>query len=413
LISNKLTASVGTAAMILLPSIARAGGFVLNDHGARATGRADAVVATTADGSSIVHNPAGIADSKGVTIQIGSSLIVPSQSFVSEGSSTTVNADSPASVTPQLYITARVTKDISVGLGFHTPFGSRIAWPESSPSADEVRSQALRTFFITPVVAANLARVLPGLRVAAGVDLVPANVELKQDIFFGDTTGSANLGGNAFGVGGRVGLMYAPAALKALSLGVAYRSPVKLGFTGKGDFDAPMPYRTQLPVDGDISVDLTLPQQLSGGVAFRPTRDVELEVNAVWTDWSVVDKLDIKLPDATSLISPRDYKSVVAVRVGAEYALRAQNAAVRVGYMYDPTPVPSTRLTAALPDVDRHDISAGFSLNRGRVSIDLGALYVLPAKRKTASDAGMPNYKAEYKVQALVLAATVGVAIDP
>jgi hypothetical protein len=33
---------------------------------------------------------------------------------------------------------------------------------------------------------------------------------------------------------------------------------------------------------------------------------------------------------------------------------------------------------------------------------------VLPGKRKTASEAGKPNYKGEYEVTALLVSATVG-----
>jgi long-chain fatty acid transport protein len=406
---SKMLKTVGiSTAIVLSPALASAGGFVLSDHGARATGRADAVIATVSDGSSMVHNPAGVANEKNVTVQLGSSLIRAKSGFTPEGSSTQTKTNSPAGVTPQLFVTARVSKDIAVGVGVHAPFGSKISWPANAPTSDEVTSQSLRTIFITPVVAANLDRFVPGLRIAAGADLVPGSVELKQAIPFGDTNGEATLGGNAFGVGGRVGLMYSPAAFNKLSFGAMYRSAVKLGFKGKGDFDAPAPYRAQLPKDGDISVDLKLPQQAGVGLALRPTDDIELEANAVWTDWSVVDKLEINFPDGSKTVSPRDYKDSVAVRVGAEYALKEQNAAVRVGYIYDQTPVPTTRLTAALPDINRHDLTAGFSLFRGPLSIDVGGLIVLPGKRKTATDAGKPNYKGEYEVTALLVSATVG-----
>ncbi|MBP9087363.1 MAG: outer membrane protein transport protein [Kofleriaceae bacterium] len=401
---------LGLAASAAQVSVAHANGFVLFDHGAAATGRGNAVTATISDGSAIVHNPAGIAIGTGTNILVGGSMILPSGSFTPEGSDTTIDSTAPNSYTPQLYITSKVHDAVAVGVGVHAPFGSKISWSADVPFADEVRSQALRAIFISPIVGVDLNRWVPGLRIGGGPDLVPSDVELTQDIYFGDATGSARLGGKAFGIGGRVGVMYAPAAAPKWSFGAMYRSNIKLDFTGNGDFDADQPYRGQLPPDGEITTSITLPQQLSGGVAFRPINALEVEANAVWTDWKQVDKIDIVLPDGSITTSPRDYISKVTLRTGAAYTFPKQpNVTVRAGYMYDPTPVPDTRLTGALPDMNRHDITAGATYRQGRYHVDFGTLLVLPGSRKTSATPGEPNYKGTFELTALVLSASFGV----
>lgn len=401
---------LGLAASAAQVSVAHANGFVLFDHGAAATGRGNAVTATIEDGSAIVHNPAGVAIGSGTNILVGGSLILPNGAFTPEGSTDTIKSTAPRAFTPQFYVTSKVHDAIAVGVGVHAPFGSKISWSAEVPFADEVRSQALRAVFITPIVAVDLNRWVPGLRIGGGPDLVPSDVELTQDIYFGQATGSARLGGTAFGVGGRVGVMYAPPAVPQLSLGAMFRSDVKLDFTGNGDFDADQPYRSQLPPDGKISTSITLPQQISGGVAVRPVCGLEVEANAVWTDWKKVDKIDIVLPDGSISTSARDYISKVTWRAGAAYTIpTAQNVTVRAGYMFDPTPVPDTRLTGALPDMNRHDITAGASFRHGRYHVDLGALLVLPGSRKTSTTPGEPTYKGTYDLSALVLSATFGV----
>ena len=63
---------------------------------------------------------------------------------------------------------------------------------------------------------------------------MPATVELEQDIFFGNAVmGTAKLGGKATGFGFRAGVQYRPRMLDKLSVGLAYRSKVKLDFSGK------------------------------------------------------------------------------------------------------------------------------------------------------------------------------------
>ena len=110
--------------------------------------------------------------------------------------------------------------------------------------------------------------------------------------------------------------------------------------------------------------------------------------------WSVVDQLSLGLPDGSMLALPRDYEM--------------DKLDVRVGYMYDPTPVPATRLTVALPDKDRHDISAGATYRMGNYHVDLGVLWVLPGDRDTADDANEPALKGTFSIDVLVAALSVG-----
>ena len=380
-------------------SAASANAFVLNDFSAKATGRGDATIATSSDGSAIVYNVAGIASQTGVNVYVGASLISATGSFKNDADGKTTETDSPPAITPGAYVTAKIHDRIVVRLGFHTPFGSKIEWPASAPTADEVRSQALRTYFITPAIGLNLNKQVPGLQLGLGVDLVPATVELKQDIFFGETRGNATLGGNAFGIGGRVGLMYRPPSAPALSFGLHYRSEVKLDFEGDGDFDVAEPYRSQLPPDGEIETSITLPQSVGVGFAVRPSDRVEAEVNAVWMAWSSFKELVVDLPGGSQLISPREYEDRVSVRLGLEYKAIPNKLDVRVGYMYDPTPIPAAYLTASLPDANRHDLTVGASYHMGNYSVDLGLLWVTPAEKDTGSMPELPHYKGTYGIE--------------
>ena len=384
-----------------LGGIASANGFYINEHDAKVTGRGGTSTATDTDPSSIVYNPGGLAVGEGTAFSIGASVISAQATYTDTNNQSTDTNGSPA-VLPQAMISHRINDMFAVGIAFHLPFGLAVSWPDSSPQADVVTKQSLRTYFITPTVGVNLGKQVPGLSIGAGLDLVPSTVQLEQNLYFGSEQGHAVLGGSAFGIGGRFGVMYRPEALKQLSLGLMYRSQVNLDFTGTGDFDMAAPYRSQLPPDGDISTTLHLPMSISGGVAYRPIEKLEVELNTVWINWKKFDTIDITLADGSHTVQPQDYKNTVTLRVGGEYQIN-EKAAVRAGYIYDPTPVPSTTLSARLPDIDRHDVTAGgsYKVNKN-LDVHLAALLVIPGSNKSSDAMYTPIHKGTYDVTAFV-----------
>jgi long-chain fatty acid transport protein len=396
------------AAALGTSSVASANAFNINEHDAWATGRGGATAASNTTPSSIVFNPGGLATMEGTNFELGGALIIAQGAYTPNGGDKTTTDSSPA-VVPSVYLTSRLSKMFAVGVGLHFPFGLAISWPTGHPQADAIEDQALRTYFITPSVGLNLGEQVPGLSVGGGVDLVPATVELKQALIFGDTVGEAHLGGSAFGVGGRLGVMYHPPEAKGLKLGVMWRSQVKLDFTGKGDFDIAMPYRTQLPPDGDIATSITLPQSVWGGVAYDPVPNLEIEADVVWINWEKFKELRIELPADAVTVSPQNYKNTFTGRLGLEYKFQEQKASVRAGFIYDPTPMPTTTLTARLPDVDRKIVTLGGSKTLfDNYAVSLGLLWVTPGSRETSDEPYMPVYKAKYDVQAFV--ASLGVS---
>jgi len=394
-----------------LGSTASAGAFGLNEFDARAVGRGDAEAATDSDPSAIFYNVGGLAIADGIHLQLGASLVAPFATFNHADGTKTESNTGPQPL-PAFFASARVHDMVTVGIGFTTPFGLALSWPDNSPTNDELHKQSLRTYFITPAVGLNLRKYVPGLTIGGGVDIVPATVQLDQDVYFGDVKGTASLGGTGFGIGGRVGAMYRPEALPQLSIGAMWRSPVDVKFTGTGDFDAPDPYRSQLPPDGDIETTITMPMQVIGGVAYKVMPQLELEANVIWTQWSSFKTLDVKVPSASgtgtmTISTDEEYQNTVAVRGGVEYALPDAGVGLRAGFIYDPTPIKPQYLTVRLPDIDRIAVTIGGSKAFGAYAVHLGLLYILPGNRKTADDQNLPVNKGSFDVSAFVASVTL------
>jgi long-chain fatty acid transport protein len=393
---------------------AEASGFHIDEQDARATGRAGAVTASPGNASAIYYNPAGIAELPGLELDAGVSLVAPRATFrpADGGSETSARADD--FYLPHLYASYRLEQTLALGIGLNAPFGLSLSWPASSPGRAVVRDISLNTLFIMPTVGVNLSRWARGLSFGLGVDLVPANVSLERDILFGSDVGNVALSATAFGVGGRAGLLYRPHGLEQLSIGLTYRSPVKLSFSGTADFDAPAAYRASLPPDGDARTKVTLPQTLDLGVAFAPLPEWELEVDLNWLGWSSFDELSLQLPGDQKSVVSRDWRNTIALRAGTEYTYDKRWSG-RVGVIWDQGPVPTRTLDFQLPDRDRVDLTlgAGAAITKA-VRADLAALWVLPGNATTSNDDPyQPPIKGEYHVQAWVFSLSVGVTLDP
>jgi long-chain fatty acid transport protein len=210
-----------------------------------------------------------------------------------------------------------------------------------------------------------------------------------------------------------VGLLYRPPALPEVAIGVSYRSPVTLDFSGQVDFDAAQPYRAALPPDGDAETSVTLPQIVSVGVQFSPLRELQLEVDGNWRGWSSYDRLDIELPDGSVDSEAKDWNDSLTLRLGGEYTIQ-ERWRVRAGVIWDEAPVPAERLDFQVPDADRVDLTLGFGARiTEQRSVDFGALYVLPQRRSTAmADPLEPPIKGRFGLDVWVFGLSVGVELE-
>jgi len=401
-----------------LTGIASANSFNVNEHDARVTGRGGAAAASDDDASSIVYNPGGLG------LVTGTEVILDGTLYIAEGSyrnATTpkVTTDSPPQPVPSVYIASRVHDMVTVGVGVHFPFGLAVSYPDDHPQSTVAQDSNIKTMFISPTVGLNLYKQVPGLSIGAGLDIVPSSVELKRSIVFGDTRGTVDLAADTVGVGWRAGVMYHPPKVQGLKLGIMYRGDVPLDFKGQADFDIADPYRSQLPPDGDASTTIHLPRSVWGGFAYG-VDNLEVEFNAVWINWAKTftkdpargadaTSLTLALPGNQTSAVPEDYNNTVSYRIGADYRLPKQKANLRAGFIYDPTPIPSSTQTAQLPDVNRFVLTAGGSMQvMDMLRVDLSALWVLPGERDSSSDPADPIFHGTYGVEALVL--SIGVS---
>jgi long-chain fatty acid transport protein len=59
--------------------------------------------------------------------------------------------------------------------------------------------------------------------------------------------------------------------------------------------------------------------------------------------------------------------------------------AIRLGYVYDPTPIPDETIDTLLPDADRHDFSIGFGYGFENFTVDFAYMAIVLKERKVNS----------------------------
>ena len=413
---RKLVVACVAAFVMGTATMSFAAGFKVAEQGAKAMGMANAFAAQADDPSALAYNPAGIAFQKGTQVQVGTTtILVPQTEFTgtTKLSGTTVvseKANRDIFLAPTVYASASLESvPLSFGLGinaFH-PLAKR--WDASSEFRDDIQEISIKPINFQPTVAYRFDDLK--LSVAAGLDITYVQVSLQKMAYAqlpaalgGAYAELGMLGADATGVGYgyNFGLQWKP--LANLSFGAAYRSQIKLDVDGDANYLATTA-TGQSPALGlgrklktNASTDVTLPDALTLGVAFRPTEKLTLEFDADRTGWSSFNKLELHFgaPLAAFNNKPdaKNWEDVWAYRLGAQYAA-TKNLDLRAGYAYDSSPVPDSTLDPILPDADRHNFSIGSGLHNEFGSIDLAYMWVHWVDRTVANAKEAGTFKSD------------------
>ena len=190
------------------------------------------------------------------------------------------------------------------------------------------------------------------------------------------------------------------------------------------------------------TVDAFLPQQVVVGASWKATRDLHVNVDVTWMNWSayvppvskVTTQLDVPPPvggwplgiqppmaPAPTVITPIVVHDTVVPHVGVEWRAigrRTWEGFVRAGYEYARSPIAAQTGSTNYVDRDRHSIASGLgvrlvapgALIPGDVRLDAHAqLSVLPTGATLKADASDPvgDYTAGGHIWNVGLMATV------
>jgi long-chain fatty acid transport protein len=410
--------------LLLVGGTALAGGFLIYEHGAKATGMANARTALSDDVSSLYFNPAGITELPGLQVQLGTTAILPFIHYEAAGplanprtypsyengvyiekpvndGENSVDAKLKAFTPIHLYASYRLeAAGLTFGFGLNNPFGLGTYWPGDWDGRFLATETEIQTFFSQPVIAVDIAG-LAGfkdtlkLSFAAGYNFVYGTARLgrKTDLRVGevlsqgealDAEGALLMTGDAIGHGWNVAVYLELPEL--LSFGASVRSGISLPFSGTAKFSFNPAGQTTLELlsmsvpdqtTGKVTIDL--PWNMNFGIAFLGIENLKIAADFYLAFFESYDELKLEFECveigtcSESLNADpieKDFGKSMQFSLGAEYVL-FDDWSVRAGYGLVTSPVPAERYDPGLPDGLRNLISAGFGYRGSWWGVDL------------------------------------------
>lgn len=360
----------GAAALLATPAHAT-NGMRMIGFGPIQNGMGGAGVAAPLDSTTIVSNPAGLAD-LGPRFDLAAQAFMPSVEYTmaTPGPTLTGESDRPTDFLPTFGGVYRVQDQLNLGFAALGTAGMGVDY-KADPSGNRLYSSYMNVR-VAPAASYRLNE-----RVALGLAL---NVMYAQMEF--QNSGSPKFSAGSFGYGATVGVTYK--AHDMVTIGAAYET--KSFFQ---DFED--------TVGGTkMAVDLDQPMIATLGLAVRPAKGLVLALDGQWINWADVmgnEKPKFTEPPGAGSFD-MDWGDQIVVKVGAEYQLPSFEAVrVRAGYNYGAMPLDEKNFNAntMFPAVAEHHITLGAGYAAGKVDVNLAAVYSPEATVKAGPIAGAFN----------------------
>ncbi len=418
---------------LLCAGTVRGAGFSLYENGGRAMGMGGAFTASVRDASGIFYNPAGLAGMGRGDLQLGVSLIFVKRSFAGEdpypGSGLVEQGKSEVFTPLHAFWGHPLSQSVAIGFGVYNPFGLEVGWDNAETFTGRFISTraAVTPFFFNPVAAVSLAQ--DRLRLGGGVMAVYSSVNLDRRVGIPNPQGpgpeatqpdildmgtasiEGDNGGLDWGVNAGLQVDITPAVTLGgnfrSGIGVAYEGTATFTFKGTGTQLDPQ-LQAIFPETQGVSTQISFPAQLIGAVAYHE-EDFTLEADVGWTQWSAFDSLKLAFDTDPDLNLDRgeNWEDTIFLRVGAEW-WTSSTLALRMGYYYDETPMPTMTISPILPDASRHGISLGLGFLLGENwRLDTYGLWVFFPDRSTEG-LSQDNYNGTYRNSVGILGLTAG-----
>lgn len=402
----KIIKNICLASLIFFPyffynlPLANSSGFAIYTHGASSLAQSAATIAHSDHASAIFFNPALINNFEKTRIEMGTTFIFPDREFKSDLTGRTEDGDDEVSLPSTFFATHKLNESWSVGLGVFNPFGLSTDWPDDWEGRYIATTSEMETFNINPVLSCRLT---PWMTLAAGLDFLTLDASLEKKINFqpfGLPDGNQEFDGDGEDFGYNLGIVLEPH--EDITIGASYRSEIDVDIDGDATFLVPEEV-SQSPIlsfpNTEADSDITLPEQIHFGIAYKGFAPLTIETAVRWEGWSSFDELKIELDHPVGLlnnpnkifITERDWEDTWTWSLGLKYRIN-KFIAVMGGYLYQGNPVPDRTFDPTIPDANGHLFSLGTDLKYKSFGLGLALAYQhLESRHKSNTVDDDPN----------------------
>lgn len=356
--------------------------------GSAAKGQAEAFAAKADDYSACYYNPAGLTQIESPTLsasvnfydaegkikdfEVNSSLT--GNANLNTMGPSRMNSSGDPLFTPTMGFVMPVNDAWSFGIAAYSPFGLRVLW-DRNPYKNSTALYAWESTYYRTVINPTAAyKVNDKLSLGFGVSMGHSVSHAGRAVPMNPLTGALGLthikmeAEDDFNYSFNAGILYKPS--KDLSMGLTYRSITHTDF--EGDFY--IAGKKVAPVD----MKYDHPQSVQGGIRYNFTDSLAVETDLVWTNWDINRNQVEKTPmSPTGAITyERNWENTVMYKIGTEWQA-TEAIALRAGYGYDPTPVPTETFDIGWPDTDRNMFTVGLGWDiSDKWSLDTALQYI-------------------------------------
>jgi long-chain fatty acid transport protein len=304
-------------------------------------------------------------------------------------------------IIPNAYLTTQLGERYWFGMGLYSRTGLGTEYDDDENWFGRYNSMyaGIKQISLTPNMAIKLT---DSLSMGVGLEVAYIEVNLQTMIDAADPknpgTGGGfydvkqKLKGGDPGYGFNLALHYKP--VDWLSFGASYRSKIEVTMKGDADFSN----IGSLAVAGDAAKTLgqaygdsfkatePLPAMLSLGVMVKPLDKLSVSFDLLRTYWSAYNELKIEMTNsvlpspADTIVKKKNWKDVNRYQIGVEYALYDWMD-LRLGYVYDESPVDPDHAEYQIPSNDRQIYSIGSGFHWDAWTIDVAYSYLTVKER--------------------------------
>lgn len=369
-LKNKVLA-LGILCALGLPQAAGAEGFAINEWSAEGVAMGGARMFAEGDAANVAYNPASITKVDGEAFKVSATYLSPHGEYdLYDADGTKLDSGTNRvhfGFAPGTYYVKKINDRDWFGIGAFSRFAMVSEFERDSRVSTNAFVSRLDGVSITPTFAHKFD---DKWSAAVGAEINYVRLTMEKNAGWDDNYGSlipTHTKGESYALGWNAAANYAFDDKN--EIGVVYRSRIKHSM--EADFNAYniMAGSTNIGNrNGDAYGEVTLPDSWHIGYNHKFNDKTRVELNAVRTNWSTYDALNINvsgtgLPNFDKVhASPKNWEDSWRYAIGVEHKL-SDKYTVMAGFAYDESSIPYNGGDFMVPTGNRKTYSIGARYN--------------------------------------------------
>lgn len=361
-LKNKVL-TLGILCALGLPQAAGAEGFAINEWSAEGVAMGGARMFAEGDAANVAYNPASITKVDGEAFKVSATYLSPHGEYDLYGADGKIDESGKNRVhfgfAPGTYYVKKLNDKDWFGIGAFSRFAMVSEFERGSDVSTNAFLSRLNGVSVTPTFAHKFD---DKWSAAVGAEINYVGLTMEKNAMPGPSV-PTHTKGESYALGWNAAANYA--FDEKNEIGVVYRSRIKHSM--EADFNA---YNiTNIGNrNGDAYGEVTLPDSWHIGYNHKFNDKTRVELNAVRTNWSTYDALNINvsgtgLPNFDKVhASPKNWEDGWRYAIGVEHKL-SDKYTLMAGFAYDESSIPYDGGDFMVPTGNRKTYSIGARYN--------------------------------------------------